>query len=73
MFRRCFTVRAGDGHYSKPIITAERAVTLIKSGSTIFAGGFGLTGIPEKLVGALARQPVRNLAIVSNDSGYRNI
>jgi 3-oxoacid CoA-transferase subunit A len=38
-------------------------------GMTIMAGGFGLCGIPENLIGALREAGVRNLTVISNNCG----
>jgi 3-oxoacid CoA-transferase subunit A len=42
---------------------------LLFDGMTIAAGGFGLCGIPETLIGAIRESGIRNLAIVSNNAG----
>jgi 3-oxoacid CoA-transferase subunit A len=42
---------------------------LLKDGMLIHAGGFGLCGIPEALIGAIRESGVRNLTIVSNNAG----
>ncbi|MEA2649955.1 MAG: 3-oxoacid CoA-transferase subunit [Candidatus Binataceae bacterium] len=42
---------------------------LLFDGMTIAAGGFGLCGIPETLIGAIRDSGIRNLAIVSNNAG----
>jgi acyl CoA:acetate/3-ketoacid CoA transferase alpha subunit len=36
---------------------------------TIAAGGFGLCGIPETLIGAIRESGVRNLTVISNNAG----
>ena len=41
----------------------------IKDGSTIVVGGFGLCGIPEKLILGLRNQGAKELTIVSNNCG----
>ena len=61
-------------HYSqfkKPVVTAEEAVSNIKSGSTILVGGFGLCGIPENLIAAMHARAdtLRDLTLVSNNAG----
>lgn len=38
-------------------------------GMTIMAGGFGLCGMPENLIGALRDSGVGNLTIISNNAG----
>jgi 3-oxoacid CoA-transferase len=42
---------------------------LLKDDMTIAAGGFGLCGIPENLIGALVESGVRDLTIVGNNAG----
>jgi 3-oxoacid CoA-transferase subunit A len=42
---------------------------LLSDGMTIMAGGFGLSGNPENLIGALKRSGVRDLTIISNNCG----
>jgi len=42
---------------------------LLFDGMTIMSGGFGLCGIPEKLIAALVKAGTRNLTVVSNNAG----
>lgn len=42
---------------------------LLRDGLVIAAGGFGLCGIPENLIGELKRSGIRNLTIVGNNAG----
>lgn len=42
---------------------------LLVDGMTIAAGGFGLCGIPENLIGALLQAGTRELTIVGNNAG----
>lgn len=42
---------------------------LLFDGMTIMAGGFGLCGIPENLIGAIRESGVKNLTVVSNNCG----
>ena len=42
---------------------------LLRDGMTIMAGGFGLCGIPEKLIAAIREAGVRDLTVVSNNAG----
>src|SRR5246127_3944054 len=42
---------------------------LLKNGSTIAAGGFGLCGIPENLIQTLVDSGVKDLTIVGNNAG----
>ena len=49
---------------------AESALQgLLKDGVTIAAGGFGLCGIPEKLILAMVDSGVKDLTIVGNNAG----
>ncbi len=45
---------------------------LLTDGMTIAAGGFGLCGIPELLISALAKSGVKDLTIASNNAGVDN-
>jgi 3-oxoacid CoA-transferase subunit A len=45
---------------------------LLRDGMTICAGGFGLCGIPERLIDAIRDSGVRDLTIVSNNAGIDN-
>ncbi|BBI32290.1 CoA transferase subunit A [Cohnella abietis] len=45
------------------------AVQAIPDGSTLMVGGFGLVGIPEQLIKALADSGVSNLTVISNNCG----
>jgi 3-oxoacid CoA-transferase A subunit len=42
---------------------------LLFDGMTIAAGGFGLCGIPERLIDAVVESGVKNLTIASNNAG----
>jgi 3-oxoacid CoA-transferase subunit A len=42
---------------------------IIKDGMTLCCGGFGLCGVPEKLIAALHDSGVRELTVVSNNAG----
>ncbi len=48
---------------------ADEAIRDIQDGATIMVGGFGLCGIPENLIAALARKGVKNLTTISNNAG----
>jgi 3-oxoacid CoA-transferase subunit A len=45
---------------------------LLRDGVTICVGGFGLCGIPERLIDAVVRSGVKNLTVVSNNAGIDN-
>jgi len=54
----------------KPIYsTAAEAVKDIQDGATLMVGGFGLVGIPEKLILALVEKGVKDLTVISNNCG----
>ena len=42
---------------------------LLFDGMTIMSGGFGLCGIPEKLIAAIRDSGVKNLTVISNNAG----
>ena len=42
---------------------------LLHDGMTIMSGGFGLCGIPEKLIAAIAASGVGGLTVISNNAG----
>src|SRR5262245_36152954 len=48
---------------------ADAAVARIADGASILCGGFGLCGIPENLIQALARRGTRDLTVISNNAG----
>lgn len=54
---------------NKVLASAEEAIRDITDGSTLMVGGFGLCGIPETLIEAIARKGVRNLTTISNNAG----
>lgn len=47
----------------------DAAINDIDDGATILVGGFGLVGIPEKLIEGLLRKGTKNLTIISNNCG----
>lgn len=54
----------------KIVASAQAAVEgLLFDGMTIVAGGFGLCGIPEKLILATRDSGVRDLTVISNNAG----
>lgn len=52
-----------------PQITLEQAAHLVKSGDTLIAGGFGMTGNPVHLLHALAETDVSSLTYIGNNVG----
>ena len=53
----------------KRIDSPDSAIANLRDGMTILMGGFGLCGIPEKLIDAVWRKGTRDLTIVSNNAG----
>src|SRR5437867_6004230 len=53
----------------KVLASAEEAAALIPVGATIMMGGFGLCGIPERLIAALRQRGTKDLTIISNNAG----
>ncbi len=48
---------------------AESAINGVKDGMTLLFGGFGLCGIPENAIAAVAKCGAKNLTCVSNNAG----
>jgi len=53
----------------KRIASPDKAIANLRDGMTILMGGFGLCGIPEKLIDAVWRKGTRDLTVVSNNAG----
>ncbi|NGN65639.1 CoA transferase subunit A [Streptomyces sp. A7024] len=53
----------------KVVRSADEAVADIPDGAALAVGGFGLSGVPDVLIGALHRRGSRHLHIVSNNCG----
>ncbi|MEU4560715.1 3-oxoacid CoA-transferase subunit A [Actinoplanes sp. NPDC023936] len=49
--------------------TALDAVAGIRDGSTVLVGGFGMAGMPVRLIDALIEQGATDLTVVSNNAG----
>ncbi len=55
---------------NKIYVRAEQALKeVLHDGMTIMAGGFGLCGIPETLIAAIAKSGTRDLTFISNNAG----
>lgn len=54
---------------SKLVSSMDEALKSLKDGDTLLAGGFGLCGIPEKAIEAIAKKGTKNLTVVSNNCG----
>lgn len=58
------------GHVEGKIwANAYEAIRDLKDGNTIMAGGFGLCGIPENCIKAVAKSGVKDLTVISNEMG----
>jgi 3-oxoacid CoA-transferase subunit A len=58
---------AGSG---KIYASASQALSgLLHDGMSVMAGGFGMCGVPEKLIDALRDSGVKGLTVVSNNAG----
>ncbi|QFT85021.1 putative succinyl-CoA:3-ketoacid coenzyme A transferase subunit A [Halomonas sp. THAF12] len=55
--------------FDKRVGSYEEAMAGIESGMTVIAGGFGLCGIPENLIGEIKRRGVKDLTVYSNNCG----
>src|SRR5450631_4812895 len=53
----------------KTVASADEALRDLHDGATLMAGGFGLCGIPEHLIAAIAKKGTRGLTIISNNCG----
>ncbi len=49
--------------------TIAEALAGIEDGATLMVGGFGLVGIPEKLIQGLCQKGVKDLTVISNNCG----
>jgi 3-oxoadipate CoA-transferase alpha subunit len=54
---------------NKKADTLEAAVSHVKDGDIVLVGGFGATGVPEKLIDGLCDRGLRDLTIVTNNAG----
>ena len=54
---------------NKVVASVEEAIADVFDGATIMVGGFGLCGMPENLIRALAKKGVKNLTTISNNAG----
>src|SRR5712675_1751957 len=58
---------------NKVVANAEEAIQDVFEGATIMIGGFGLCGMPENLIRALARKGTKNLTTISNNVGVDGV
>ncbi|MFT4583621.1 MAG: 3-oxoacid CoA-transferase subunit A [Gammaproteobacteria bacterium] len=53
----------------KVVANVDEAIAGIASGMTLMIGGFGVCGIPENVIAALAKTTVSELTCISNNAG----
>jgi len=58
---------------NKVVGNADEAIRDVTDGATIMIGGFGLCGMPENLIRALARKGTKNLRTISNNVGIDGV
>ncbi|GAQ73895.1 putative succinyl-CoA:3-ketoacid coenzyme A transferase subunit A [Streptomyces turgidiscabies] len=61
--------RDGASRMDKVVATALEAVADVPDGASLAVGGFGLSGVPNVLIGALYERAVSGLSVVSNNCG----
>ena len=54
----------------KSIVSAQKAISMIKDGSSVMIGGFLECGAPDMLIDELVKQNKKNLTMISNDTTY---
>ena len=54
----------------KSVVSAKKAISMIKDGSSIMVGGFLECGTPDMLIDELVKQNKKNLTMISNDTTY---
>ncbi len=52
------------------VIELEKAISMIKSNSTLMIGGFMANGSPETIIDGLVGSGVSELTLISNDTGF---
>ena len=55
--------------FAKQVANAEEAIKNVPDGARLMVGGFGLCGIPENSIRALANLKKQRLTIISNNGG----
>ena len=54
---------------NKTVKTIDAAIAGVESNMTFMVGGFGLSGIPENCIAALAKKDIFGLTCISNNAG----
>ncbi|PLN84079.1 3-oxoacid CoA-transferase [Aspergillus taichungensis] len=67
---RAFSSSVRRLEINKVFSSADAAIKDMKSNSTLLAGGFGLSGVPDTLINAVrAKESITGLTVVSNNAG----
>ncbi|KAL6245812.1 hypothetical protein RBB50_006965 [Rhinocladiella similis] len=70
LLTRSFSSTLRRHEINKIVPSAEEAIKDMKSNSTLLCGGFGLCGVPDTLIDAVAKKPsITGLTAVSNNAG----
>ncbi|KAL6233756.1 hypothetical protein BDW75DRAFT_251838 [Aspergillus navahoensis] len=70
MLARTFSNSVRRSEINKVVSSADLAIKDMKSNSTLLAGGFGLSGVPDTLINAVKNNPsITGLTAVSNNAG----
>src|SRR3712207_8698120 len=62
-------VRTNGADVDKVVASARESVADVADGATLAVGGFGLCGVPIRLIDALLQSGVRDLTTISNNCG----
>ncbi|MBK7093645.1 MAG: CoA transferase subunit A [Saprospiraceae bacterium] len=57
----------------KKLINIEEGIAKIKDGMVVMIGGFINGGVPERIIEALSQTDVKNLTVISNDTGFPGV
>jgi len=68
----CYST-SGKQRNGKIYESAIDAVADVQDGAQILFGGFGICGIPEKMINALKQKGVKNITGVSNNGGMHEV
>lgn len=70
LWRRNFSVTTAARAIDKRCGSAKEAIADMKGSSTVLAGGFGFSGVPNTLINAVRDRPdIKDLTVVSNNAG----
>lgn len=52
------------------VATTEEAIAGVQSGMTIMIGGFGVAGVPFRLLAAIREKGLKDFTVISNNAGF---